>query len=86
MTAIHNGDCAQVIADKIPAQSVNLIVTSPPYADRRASNYGGIHPDHYVDWFLPKGGSIQAVPCAGWIVCAEYQGKGRGWRKTSICL
>ncbi len=33
--------------------SVDLIVTSPPYADQRKSTYGGIHPDKYVEWFLP---------------------------------
>lgn len=33
--------------------SIDLIVTSPPYADQRKSTYGGIHPDEYVAWFLP---------------------------------
>lgn len=33
--------------------SVDLIVTSPPYADQRKSTYGGIRPDKYVEWFLP---------------------------------
>ncbi|MGL5036124.1 MAG: DNA-methyltransferase [Microcystaceae cyanobacterium] len=28
-------------------------MTSPPYADSRKNTYGGIHPDHYVEWFLP---------------------------------
>lgn len=32
---------------------VDLIVTSPPYADQRKNTYGGIHPDKYVEWFLP---------------------------------
>lgn len=32
---------------------MDLIFTSPPYADQRKSTYGGIHPDNYVDWFLP---------------------------------
>ena len=35
------------------ADSVDLIVTSPPYANQRAATYGGIKPDDYVDWFLP---------------------------------
>jgi len=52
--AIFLGDCTEVIARNIPAQSVNMIVTSPPYADQRSGNYGGIHPDRYVEWFLPK--------------------------------
>ncbi len=38
---------------KIPANSIDLIVTSPPYADNRKSTYGGISPDKYVEWFLP---------------------------------
>ena len=31
---------------------VDLIVTSPPYADARKRHYTGIHPDKYVEWFL----------------------------------
>ena len=37
----------------IPENSVDLIVTSPPYADQRKNTYGGIAHDHYVEWFLP---------------------------------
>ena len=49
------GDCEKVIrCELIGSKSVNLIVTSPPYADQRKNNYGGIHPDDYVNWFLPK--------------------------------
>ncbi len=33
--------------------SVDLIVTSPPYADQRKNTYGGIRPEKYVEWFLP---------------------------------
>lgn len=33
--------------------SVDLVFTSPPYADRRNHTYGGIDPDKYVEWFLP---------------------------------
>lgn len=38
---------------KLADNSVDLIFTSPPYADSRASTYGGIKPDDYVAWFLP---------------------------------
>jgi len=37
----------------LPDNSVDLIVTSPPYADQRKNTYGGIPHDKYVDWFLP---------------------------------
>lgn len=47
------GDCLEVLRS-FPEASIDLIVTSPPYADQRASSYGGIKPDDYVDWFLPR--------------------------------
>ncbi|MDF1486095.1 site-specific DNA-methyltransferase [Ramlibacter sp. H39-3-26] len=47
------GDCATLLQG-YPDQCVDLIVTSPPYADQRASTYGGIRPDDYVAWFLPR--------------------------------
>jgi DNA modification methylase len=36
---------------RLPSGSVDLFFTSPPYADARA--YSRIHPDRYVEWFLP---------------------------------
>jgi site-specific DNA-methyltransferase (adenine-specific) len=49
---IAQGDC-RLLLPTLPPDSVDLIVTSPPYADNRKKTYGGIHPDDYVDWFLP---------------------------------
>lgn len=46
------GDCLDLLPC-VPDQSVDLIVTSPPYADARKSTYGGHSPDKYVEWFLP---------------------------------
>jgi DNA modification methylase len=50
---IIQGNCEDVLK-AIPDASVDLIFTSPPYADQRTSTYGGIKPDKYVEWFLPK--------------------------------
>ncbi len=47
------GDCEQVLQD-LADHSVDLIFTSPPYADQRRQTYGGVRADQYVDWFLPK--------------------------------
>ena len=47
------GECGTILSD-FPTDSVDLIVTSPPYADSRKKTYGGINPDKYVEWFLPK--------------------------------
>lgn len=46
------GDCREELR-KLSDSSVDLIVTSPPYADQRKQTYGGISADEYVDWVLP---------------------------------
>ncbi|MCU0351751.1 MAG: site-specific DNA-methyltransferase [Flavobacterium sp.] len=51
-TDIFLGDSKEKLK-LLPDNSVDLIVTSPPYADQRKSTYGGIRPDKYVEWFLP---------------------------------
>ena len=56
----YNADCLEVLK-KIPDNSVNLIVTSPPYADQRSSTYGGIKPNEYVEWFLPISNELLRV-------------------------
>jgi hypothetical protein len=47
---VIHGDAAELLP-QLPAESVDLFFTSPPYADARA--YSRIHPDRYVEWFLP---------------------------------
>ncbi|MCP5124815.1 MAG: site-specific DNA-methyltransferase [Gammaproteobacteria bacterium] len=53
LNRIFPGDCGDVLK-AFPDNSVDLIFTSPPYADQRQKTYGGVNPDEYVDWFLPK--------------------------------
>ncbi|MDY7076326.1 MAG: site-specific DNA-methyltransferase [Chloroflexota bacterium] len=53
LNKIIHGDCEQVLKE-FPDNSIDLIFTSPPYADQRKNTYGGIKPGEYVDWFLPK--------------------------------
>ncbi|MDR3297740.1 MAG: site-specific DNA-methyltransferase, partial [Prevotellaceae bacterium] len=49
---LHLGDCREILKE-IPNNTVDLIFTSPPYADQRKNTYGGVSPEKYVDWFLP---------------------------------
>jgi len=51
-TDLYLGDCKEKL-ELLEENSVDLIVTSPPYADQRKDTYGGIHHDKYVEWFLP---------------------------------
>lgn len=47
------GDCEEILKG-FPDNCIDLVFTSPPYADRRRQTYGGVKPDQYVDWFLPR--------------------------------
>jgi DNA modification methylase len=50
---IKHGDCLDVLGE-YPDNTFDLIITSPPYADKRKNTYGGVAPDKYVKWFLPR--------------------------------
>ena len=60
LNRIIHGDCEEVLKG-LPDNSIDLIFTSPPYADQRQRTYGGIGPDEYVAWFLPKADQFQRV-------------------------
>ncbi len=57
---IFAGDCEEVLAG-LPDDSIDLIFTSPPYADQRKRVYGGVHPNRYVEWFIPKADQFKRV-------------------------
>jgi DNA modification methylase len=57
---IIQGDCLAMLPT-LPTASVDLIVTSPPYADSRKNTYGGVAPDQYVAWFTPIAAELQRV-------------------------
>lgn len=57
---ILEGDARDQLA-LLANDSVDLIVTSPPYADQRRSTYGGVSPDRYVEWFMPISGELLRV-------------------------
>ena len=59
-TTIYQGDCLQKLK-LLEDNSVDLIVTSPPYADQRKNTYGGISTNKYVDWFLPISAELLRV-------------------------
>lgn len=54
------GDCESVLSG-LADNSVDLIVTSPPYTDRRSKTYIGIKPSEYVEWFKPKSAEFLRV-------------------------
>lgn len=50
---LYQGNCLDLLKS-MESNSVDLVITSPPYADlKKYIDNPGIHPDNYVEWFLP---------------------------------
>lgn len=49
------GDCtdAAVVARVMGSDLVQMVFTSPPYAEQRKEQYGGTSPDKYIEWWKP---------------------------------
>jgi len=78
------GDCEEVLRD-FPDDCVDLIFTSPPYADCRKNTYGGIHPDKYVKWFLPKSEQfLRVLKPSGTFVLNIKEKAVKGQRHTFV--
>lgn len=60
MLDLHLGDALNILKD-IDTESVDLILTSPPYANQRKSTYGGVSCDEYVEWFIPIATELMRV-------------------------
>lgn len=57
---IMQGDCLDVIKT-FPDACIDLIITSPPYADNRKNSYQGVPIRQYVEWFLPISNQLKRV-------------------------
>ena len=60
LNSLYHGDAMEALSLFEP-ESIDLIVTSPPYADQRKKTYGGISPNEYVEWFLPITAQLKRV-------------------------
>ncbi len=54
------GDSLDVLR-KLPDNSVDLVLTSPPFALRRRKAYGNVDPSEYIEWFWPFAVEIHRV-------------------------
>ena len=76
---IHQGDALELLK-KLDDNSVDLVVTSPPYSDLKTYiDFEGIHPDKYVAWFLPIVSEIERVikPTGSFILNINDKVQGR---------
>lgn len=54
------GDNIDVLS-KLPDNSVDLVVTSPPYADLRSGQYNSYKVFEYNDWFINLATEIKKI-------------------------
>ncbi len=50
LNRVYQYDCLEALK-LLPDECIDLVVTSPPYADRRKNTYGGVSEREYVIWF-----------------------------------
>jgi len=55
------GDAKEILADKSLEGTVDLVVTSPPFALRRKKEYGNVEAAEYVSWFLEYGRVFHSI-------------------------
>jgi site-specific DNA-methyltransferase (adenine-specific) len=60
LDTILKGDCLTELR-ALPDSCIDLIFTSPPYADNRKKTYKGIPIQDYVNWFLPISNELRRV-------------------------
>jgi len=53
-------DSLEFLAE-VPTSSVDLVITSPPFALRRKKSYGNVSAAKYIDWFWPFAKEIQRI-------------------------
>ena len=58
--AAYLGDSLELIKI-IPENSINLIITSPPFALTRKKEYGNESAEKYIEWFLPFANEFKRV-------------------------
>jgi DNA modification methylase len=82
----HHADAIDVLRS-LDADSVDLVLTSPPYALRRKKRYGNASARQYLDWFLPFAEQIHRVlrPTGSFVfeIAPPWQ-KGTGTRSLFL--
>lgn len=58
--AAYLGDSLDILRE-LPANSINLAMTSPPFALTFKKEYGNQHQDNYVEWFCDYAREVQRV-------------------------
>lgn len=82
---IIEGDAAEALK-VLPDSSIDLIVTSPPYANNRKSPYIGVPVDQYVEWFLPIADQINRVLKADGSFILNVKERAIDWERQTYVI
>lgn len=74
---VYEGDALEILRS-MPDSSVNLVITSPPYALEFKKEYGNESQAEYVAWFLPFAHEVRRVLTADGSFVVNI---GGAWRK-----
>lgn len=77
MGSAYLGDSRDLL-DDLPESSVNLVITSPPFALRRKKEYGNKDPEEYNDWFMEFSERVRRVLTEDGSFVVDI---GGGWKK-----
>ncbi len=78
------GDCLGLVKNYVD-ESVDLIVTSPIYAEKRRDNYRGVAAEQYVSWFIERSAELfRVLRATGSFVLNIKEGVNNGERLTYV--
>jgi len=75
--AAYQGDSKELLKE-LPDESIDLVVTSPPFGLRREKEYGNETPEDYNDWFMDFAEEVYRVLTEKGSFVIEI---GGGWEK-----
>lgn len=75
--AAYSGDSRQLL-DEVVSESIDLVVTSPPFALQRKKAYGNKSPEEYVEWFLDFAEKVYEALAEDGSLVIDI---GGGWQK-----
>ena len=75
--AAYAGDSRSLL-EAVEDESIDLVVTSPPFALQRKKEYGNKSPEEYVDWFLDFAERAYSALAADGSLVIDI---GGGWQK-----
>ena len=67
------GDSRELL-EELPDESVNLVITSPPFALQRQKSYGNLEQHEYIDWFLEFSRIVHRKLCGDGSFVVDFGG------------